>query len=190
MLVGAAAFFIWHYENNRAIAADRARFEQADKDVKTIAAAIKSVVPPEKEDLSEECTHQSREFEAEPIVCDTKYKVRYGTNNVPDASSVQQRYEEVLNHYQQILKFKSTVETPSGNDSFMAMPTAGNSEVLSKIYIDRVSGLSCTQTYELFSSSAPPSYYAVYQDLAYALNLVVTIDCGGTARAAYFSLNS
>lgn len=195
VVLGAAIIgtVIWHYENNRAIAADRARFVQADKDVKTIAAAIKSAVPPEKESISEECTHQSREFETEPTVCRTVSESFYGVNNVNQVNDTFYRYNVALKSRQDLFKFKDVTETPMGteqtsNPSFVQVPSPGKSEVVSEIYTDNASGLSCSLVHELYNSDSPPDYYSQYSSKINKLTLITSFDCGGSAKVAHYPL--
>jgi hypothetical protein len=193
IIAGIAVAAVWHYENEKAIAADRARFEQADKDVKAVAASIRSALPPEKENLIEECTHQSREFQTEPIVCSVKQKLFYGANQISDINQLVKDIDGVLMSHSRQFEYKGMGQKPIGFTSsnqlsFMSTPASSSADVLSQLYTDKTSGLTCPLSYEIYNSATPPitSNYSVS---AKPLSIMLTFLCSGSVRSAVYPIN-
>lgn len=185
VVAGLVGYSIWKYENNKAIAADRARFEKAAQDVQLIADSIHSSLPPEQENIHKDCTYQSREWAPKPIVCRILYSSIYGTKNVHDANVVMQEYESLLAARNKILYTVSV----SGNNAGLDVPAPQKSSVISTLYRDRSSGLTCNQTYELYYSLSPPTYNSNNKSTNSPLTLMTSLNCGGEANSLHYPLS-
>lgn len=177
---------IWRYENNKAIAADRARFEQTAQDVQTIANSLKKASPPESVSLHKNCTYQSREWSQKPVVCDVVYKAVYGVNSLAEANVILGSQYNILQSRNELSKFgKQSFDNKTG---FTSYPENENEYSLGEAYKNISTGLDCTSAYELYNTNSPPPYNKNEVSRTGTLSMLVMLDCSGLAKSAHYPI--
>lgn len=187
VLAGLASYGVWRYENSRAIAADRARFEQADKDVQAVAAAIQKAYPPQKQTYSKSCQYGSHEFEQPPITCSVMFRAGYIVNDSNQANQLRMSMERLLSDEGSASNFNKDSMTNNPPAQFKPLSaTNGADEGMSEAYKDKGSNLDCTISYDYFKTSNAPIFMRSLIVPQSSQTVALTIECYGDVISKIF----
>lgn len=190
LLGGVTAFIISRYETNKAVAADRLRFNQTDSDMQVVVADILKSVPPDKHNYTKSCEYQSRDYSPKPLVCSIVFSASYGAENINEKAPDILKIESLIPNS----KYIKLVDKNSGqkiNTNFR-VPEVEDSKVeegLANSYIDTRSEMDCTLGSEVFNSYSPPFYYQALTTTK-KFTILVTFDCSKHAKGAVYLLKN
>lgn len=191
LVAGIAAVLISRHQHTKAIVADRARFEQAARDVQSVADMVNAALPPEKSSVNKECVHQSAKFEPEPIICRVVYESLYGIDSLSTLNKIMSSIIQITQAQQQF-RFEGMGRAPEGNKdpnipNFPAAPSPNRKEVIGQVYLHKSSVLPCSLDLVAYNSDSPP-LTGTYEVSTKPLSMHVSFNCGEEAKSAHYPI--
>lgn len=189
IIVVCAGIAIWRHENDKAISADRARFEQVAEDVQTIADSVKTSFPPEQASVSKDCTYQSREWAPKPLICQVVFSSLYGSDSLEEVNQTVSSLEDVFRSNEKILEKQTppTSDNASRSQSvfFNALPLPHKREDKGHLYNDKAAKMPCSLSYELYDSKATPQTVG-YDSSDKQFSISVVFLCSDNAKSVHY----
>ena len=192
VLGGFSAAAVLRYQHDQAIAAERIRFEQADKDVQKVAQAIIAATgQPYKIQENKSCSRPSTKFEEAILFCNTSRTLFYSVRDVGAVVSLHEKINSSIKNIWQIKEIEVS-DNISSLKEFRALDLANYDKLTShqlinsKYFNDRAK-IDCSASSLFYWTSVPPfEEYDLGQDVPYALSMDVS--CGDKASMPYFPL--
>lgn len=191
VLILFAAIVVQHDRNQRAIAADRTRFEQADQDLQRLSDEIIKVTNPEKHTYIKSCQYLHREFADKPLVCQINFTVLYALSDANSANLETVKYRNKLKQDKNILyggiESYPRTSIPSEN-RFGPLQPSDNYELMSELIDLKNASLHCSLSHMVYLSSNPPEFSDIYVTAGrYSLSTVIS--CRDGAKQQYYPLD-
>lgn len=181
LLLISGVFLYKHQQNNKAIAAERAQYAQAEKDMDALVAQITAKFgKPDNSKKVKSCGYTSVEFGRGDRYCGISIAIAYP---ILSREAATQLSEEISSH----IKSSSTFEYGSSSKA-LANTSITPIELKSESFRDR-DGLDCgaSYTYSLASDSAA-AYAGIRSKAAQTLSL--SMSCGSRpAKSAYYPIS-
>ncbi len=189
----AASAFGWHVYQTQAIAADKARFVQAEKDVAEVSRAIIAATgAPLKVESTKTCVRPHMKFNNGPLSCDVDQSLFY---EVQDPNVANGRFMSVSQIVRSKMFHKSTTypsEARKGSEPLESSPTNEQTtredyQKIIETYQDDKADISCHAVYEFYNSASPPyPEYEVQTKSTYLLG--ISVNCGDSAKSQYYPM--
>lgn len=178
LLVGAALVtpIILQYQKDQAIAADRARFEQADKDIADIRLSLIKNTNPFLSNQLRQCDKASGKIEFKPITCMVTAQFSYGVSTLEEADTI---IASVVAH---IKNEGSSFRVQENILEDLSTENTYSQDLAIKYNADN---LACNLSFEFFDSQHLPSYYSSIKTNK-AGSLIALFSCKGEARHLHF----
>jgi len=196
IMAAVIAIAIIHERHQKALAVDRARFAQADRDIQTLGSFIRVATHPTKEKFDKNCRYISAEFGPKDLVCQTNYLSSYSVSNYQQANSLVQSYKDEITESKSAFKFeKVTGSSLQSSDSMSIDPFISNSnkglkeQILTEVYALSNSVITCAATYT-YASAENAQVYLTDMATNGAYTMGVTMSCGDKALQPYFKLEN
>jgi hypothetical protein len=177
VVAGVIALVISHDREKKGLAADQARFTQADNDLLQIKDTISQNVVPESLRSDNYCQRVSNtnEFGSKPIICNVTLELIY---SFEDNNKATKTAEEILH----------TINAQGSWTLIKSSKTDSNdSETL--LYNDKKSGILCTVDYIIYPSSVPPMGTPRFSFKS-SIGLVLHADCNGEVRHSLYKISA
>lgn len=187
LLVIAAAPAVWHVHDQRAVAADRARFQLADKDMRTLSSRVSEDFLPIQKHESHVCDRISNEFEQKPIFCSMSFVDVYKVPDYVYANTLTKGIEQEIKQ-DSTFDFAGQGQKNIGGQNegpFVPLKTPEDNETVSTLYTHANTGIHCQSSYQFFPLENPPESYKHFIT-GEGLSVIWTYSCGGVAKASYF----
>ena len=192
VIVGAATYYGLQIRNERALAADKARFVQAEKDVEELSGQIVSVVgEPLKMSEKKFCSRPSVKIGDSPLSCDITKDLFYGVQDEAQATKI---YKDVGAVLQKKWQFQEARSTDNLRDTKQFSPIDTNSYIYDlnqqRVFEDykNENKVDCSGVYTYYKAAEPPfNEYA--QTSQFPFIIAVDISCGDYSKAAYYPIN-
>jgi hypothetical protein len=196
LLIGAGVVtpIVFERQKEKAIAADRLRFEQADKDVKEVADAIVAAVgQPLKTSESKSCSRRSTKWEKAPLSCITSKYIFFEVSDSSNATVQLSKIKPIVSMIWQ-LEHSQYTNNLNGDQLFKGLPVSQydsltSHQTITYVYHNNLADIECSVSNAFYMSSKPPyNEYAVNSrtDLA----LAIGIKCKGTTNYVVYNLSA
>jgi hypothetical protein len=183
--------------HNHAVNTDKARFEQANKDVQTVAGQVIAAVgqPADRKDGGK-CSYAHQEFSKGPLSCEVYSYLAYGVNSPDDVNAIVQKVDPLAVLHGNPWQFKAVTEKPHQfvdgvqySDNFEALRNLFDTEIRNVTYDDKFSGFVCAISYLYHNSVASLDSYPNF-NVSNAQTLLFDIDCSAGAKSSYYLINN
>lgn len=175
-------------KHDHAIAADKARFAQAEKEVAELSRSIISTVgEPLKTTHKNFCSRPNLKFEKGPLSCDVDSTLFYKVVNEGGANEIYKQVSTVVTQKWSEIASVNTKQATSFTSLNPADDTSKYQQILKKYETNDFS-YGCRVNYVLYQGSKPPYLnYPLSETSEYVL--AVKTGCGDMALAQFYPLN-
>lgn len=190
LLVSGMDFLvIQHNQNRKAIEGDRARFEQVDKDVQSVAAEIIAQIgQPLSARHDKGCSRPSAKWENVPLSCKTERALFYKVENPAEANGLDSTIKQIREFGWSRINATTSHNTDEA-DKFIDFNLSDSSDYqsLTTSYFSHNASMHCDISRFFYLASNPPfDDFFVSNDSVYLLGII--IDCRDEAQAEFFTL--
>ena len=189
VVAGFAVPAVARYQNDRQIATDRIRFEQADKEVREVAEAIIAANgTPFKSDFQKSCTKRSVKWEEVDFSCKTYGNIFYAISDENEATKIVDAVKRVSDQRWEYNETK-TSQNLSNRPEFTALESdydrlTGYQLILLN-YVSKTLKMNCSVSNILYNPIQPPFIeYPSANSESYIL--ASSLKCGDDAKIAYY----
>lgn len=186
---GIVIVVVQHSQKTRAIEADRARFEQVDKDVQSvIGEIIAQIGQPLSERHDKSCSRPSAKWEDVPLSCKIDYALFYEVENTSEANKLYSAIKEIRESSWSRIN-ATTSQNTDVTDKFINFNFSGTADYqsLTNSYFSQNASMNCDISSFFYLASNPPfDDLLVSNSSTYLLGLIV--DCRDVARAQFYPL--
>lgn len=184
ILAGAATFVILHDRNQKAIAADRARFEQADRDLSNLNEKVQIIRKPTSSLTKKSCSMPHLEYANGQLSCDISFINIYEAADITEVNDDFSSIAKVINSEKSLKHLDN-----SATATFTDLLDVNHSQRIVFEYDNKVSNIKCAASYFLYSPNKPPfSELAIETRDKYAVGQ--RLNCGSPAKQPYYPLEN
>jgi hypothetical protein len=181
----------WKLYNIHQVAADKARFAQAEKDIDELSKAVIAQVGVPASSRSEKfCSRPHMEFEKGPLSCDIDNTFMFGIESVDEASNILSKITNISTNKWKFIENAFSINSGS-SDNFAQFDTdyirSISYQQKNKKYISSTN-MQCTESFMLYKSTEPP--YGSYAVDTSSLTLKASLSCGDYAKIEHYPLKS
>jgi len=181
VLLAVGSLAAWTIYQGQQVAADKARFAQAERDIDDLSKqVVASVGAPVKTDRTKECSKPNLELETTGPYCDIEYQLYFSTTGAEEAN----QQLDSLRHSLQEYGIESTT-----NQAFTSLESANEVGLTKQQYFDKKAKINCVIAYRLFNTSNP-SYQAVSSLYIGQFGLNIGLSCGDYAKIEHYPMKS
>lgn len=183
--------------HTHAVNADKARFEQANKDVQTVAGQVIAAVgqPADRKDGGK-CSYAHQEFSKGPLSCEVYSYLAYGVNSPDDVNAIVQKVDPLAVLHGNPWQFKAVTEKPHQfvdgvqySDNFEALRNLFDNETKSESYSDTKLTMLCGINYLYQNTIASLSGYPSFA-ISGSQFLLIDMNCGMNAKGSYYPIQN
>jgi len=191
ILGGLTVFFGLQIRTDRTIAADKARFAQAEKDIYDISAEIVATVgEPVKVTKDKSCSRPNLKFEDGPLSCAVSIISYHGIDSVSEATN---RFKDISSTIQNgwTLSETEVSNNISGNRKYefeelvLDYEPLRDSQQIFEKYDSHIKSMRCVSSYNLYPSGLPP-YGNYFKNTNTTLALAHSIGCSGSSSRSIY----
>lgn len=177
--------FGWQWYQGNLVAADKARFAQAERDIDDLSRQIVAATgQPAKVETEKYCSRPNIKFEEGPLSCDIHW---YGYYEIGDAAQATTLYKQA----REVFTKKWPTNTYTGTEKFSeldANETAyGGDNQTSRGAVRLQNGLTCSN-WNAFYVGTNEYFKDLYNTASSSYVLVVEVSCGDKAKIEHFPM--
>lgn len=166
------------YNEQRAAAADKARFLQADRDVARIADDIIAAVgQPQKITTERSCSRPSVKFEEAPLFCSTDRSIYFGVSSINEANEIHEKSSRVLGES----KLVNFGVNELGREQY---DRSSDYKIAKLDFKSAEMNMQCSLSSVYYFSDLPPFDYPQIGESEFSVS--VTASCSDVAEAEHF----
>ncbi|HEX8182917.1 MAG TPA: hypothetical protein VF575_04945 [Candidatus Saccharimonadales bacterium] len=187
-LAGLAAG--WQAHREKAVAADKARFAQAEQDISRISQNIITTLgEPLRVDNSKFCSKPRMKYETGPLSCNVSQTIFYPANNPQDANTIMSNSSVLLDSkWTRVQSSIGGERKQFSTSDTVSNPMLNYQKIIQKYYNENVN-IACDIVYGFYMASLPPDpAFAVKSNSDYSV--VLNLSCNDKAEAEYYPLDS